>query len=156
MLSPSYDLGGETKAFLGGYPVNSSNPTVITAAGTGDATAVTGQSIDRLDYDSAVLVIGWVAALADTKSLKLAVEYQESSDNSSWDTAVALQASAAVATSSGGTVEKGVTVFDLPLKARKRYIRFNFTPDLTASGTDTASLMAIAFLGGKRVTPIAN
>jgi hypothetical protein len=155
MLNPSQDVGGSIKTFAAGYPVTGAAPIVIVAAGAGDATAVTGKSIDRMDFDSCVFVCVWAAALADTKSLKLAMEYQESADGSSWDTAVALQASSIVATSAGGTTEYGTTSFDLSLKSKKRYIRLNFTPDLTASGTDTAAVLGAIILGGKRTEPVS-
>jgi hypothetical protein len=122
----------------------------LTAAGTGDNTAVTGQSVDLIDYDGIKVVLGYKAALTDAKSLKLAVEYQESADDSSWDTAVALQASTIAVTSDGGTTEYGTVEFDLDASKLKRYVRVNFTPDLDAAGTDTALVSCIVIKGGKK------
>jgi hypothetical protein len=125
-----------------------------TAGGTGDATAVTGASIDRLGYASCSLVIDFKAVLAEDATLTYAVEYQESSDNSNWDTAVALQAATTAATGgSGGSTEQGLVQFDLNLRAKKRYIRFNFTPNLSAANTDTAISAAVAILGGADKLP---
>jgi hypothetical protein len=124
----------------------------FTAAGTGDNTAVTGQSIDRIDYGSAKFTIAYKTTLAESKHLQLAAEYQESSDDSNWDTAVSLQTIGNVVTGgTGGSTEYGELSFDLDLTGKKRYIRFNFTPNLDATGTDTAITAAIASLGGKRV-----
>ena len=124
------------------------------AAGTGDNTAVTGATIDRKNYGSCSLVIAARAVLADTKLLKIAAAYQESADGSNWDTAVALQASTTLLTgSTGGTTELGVAKFDVNLMGLKRYIRFNYTPDLDASGTDTFETTAVAILGGASVLP---
>ena len=126
--------------------------TVATAAGTGDATAVTGASIDRLGYGSLKLCVAYKTSLTADKTLALAVAYQESSDNSSWDTAVALQAST-VAETGELTAEVDEIVFDLDLGGKKRYIRFNFTPDLSHSGTDTAVVAAVATLAGAATLP---
>lgn len=148
------DVGAFVAAAKAGVTNNSGAPIAITAGGTGDNTAVTGFTIDRQDYDSVSFLILWVAALANTESLDLnSVEYQESDDGSSWDTAVSLQDDKTLATSSGGTNESGVEKIDLSLRGKKRYIRLNFTPDLSASGTDTAVLGAVAVLGGDRVLP---
>jgi hypothetical protein len=126
----------------------------IVAAGTGDNSAVTGQSIDRCAangrrYEACRLGIEFKAVLAAAATLSVAVELQESSDNSNWDTAEALQASTVAATGpgGGGTVH-GVLEFPVQLSGRKQYIRFNFTPDLSAGSVDTAVLGACAAMGG--------
>lgn len=148
-IHPLYDLDASVK------PLRASNGASIVAAGAGDNSAVTGVTIDRLGYMAAKLVLAWSATLAANKKLSLAVEYQESADGSSWDTAVVLQALAAVATDSGaGSTMRGITEFDLNLKARKRYIRFNFTPDLDAGATDTAFIHALALLAGRDTLPV--
>lgn len=124
----------------------------LTAGGTGDATAVTGATIDRDDYQSGVLAVAYKAVLTEAKTLALAVEVQESSDGSTWDTAVALRASTVAATGdTGGSTETGLVEFDIDLSGYKRYVRFNFTPDLNATGTDTAVVAAVFTLGGARI-----
>lgn len=122
------------------------------AAGTGDATAVVGATIDRLGYDSAKFIIGYKTSLTAAKTLAFAAEYQESSDGSSWDTAVALQASTVDKT---GAVTDGVgeVEFNVDLSGKKRYIRFNFTPDLSHTSTDTAVGAAVCVLGGAQTVP---
>jgi hypothetical protein len=126
-----------------------------TAGGAGDNTAVTGQTIDTDGFDGdCMLVISGKAALADTESLSIACELQESADGSSWDTAEAIETSTVVVTSAGGTTEHIARQYQVDLQgggqARKRYIRFNFTPNLSASGTDTADLSACAILSGNK------
>lgn len=119
------------------------------AGGTGDNTAITGATINRLGYSSAQFAVVAKAVLAEGKTLSLAAAYQESSDGSNWDTAVTLQASTVALTGgTGGSTEMGVVKFDLPLVARKQYIRLNITPDLNATGTDTFQVGAVAILGG--------
>lgn len=146
------DIGKSLKAFYCGAGR-------LVAAGTGDATAVTGATINRkpaagIGFDSGKLVLAWHAVLTDTKTIALAVEYQESADGSTWDTAVALLASTVVATSSGGGAASGIYTFNLDLSPRKQYIRFNFTPDLNASGTDVAEVAAVLIAGGSDVVPM--
>jgi hypothetical protein len=127
----------------------------LTAAGTGDNTAVTGATIDRRGYGSAHLVIQYKTTLTDTKTLAFAVEYQESDDGSTWDTATALQASTVALTGSSSTNALGKVEFDVDLSLKKRYIRFNYTPDLNNSGTDTAVTSATCVLGGATTKPAA-
>jgi len=155
---PKEDIGAVISCQYGGATNNSGAPLTITAAGTGDNTAVTGATIDRASYgmaQSAEVGVLWLAALQATETLDLAVEYQTSADGSTWDTAVALQASATVATGdTGGSNESGITKFSLNMSGLKRYVRVNFTPDLSASGTDTAILMSLWALGGADTLPI--
>jgi len=122
------------------------------AAGTGDNTAVEGATIDRLGYGSVRLVIAYLTSLTAAQTLSFAVEYQESANGSDWDTATALQGSTVAET---GAQTNGVDeiTFDLDLSGKKRYIRFNFTPNLSHSGTDTATGAAVAVLGGADAVP---
>jgi len=156
-VHPTTDFGNHGSPVYGGATNTTGAPLTITAAGTGDNTAVTGATVDRHTYDNPMSVLVQVlhlAALQATETLDLAVELQESSDGSTWDTAEALQASATVATGdTGGTNESGVTHFNVNLRNRKRYFRVNFTPDLSASGTDTAILMTALAFGGGQVVP---
>lgn len=125
---------------------------MATAAGTGDNTAVTGATIDRLGYESAKVTVGYLTTLTADKTLSLAIAYQESSDGSNWDTAVDLQ-TATVAKTGAVTAAVGEVSHSLDLRAKKRYIRFNYTPDLSHSGTDTAVTFAVAVLGGAEKMP---
>lgn len=144
MASPSVtrDLG----AFLTGAVVGSSEasnvPSVITAAGTGDAAKVTGETIDLVNAgDSGVLCVTGMASLTAAKTLSIAAELQESADGSNWDTAEVVYAATVVASATGENHFAKVT--SISLAARKRYIRFNLTPDLSHSGTDTADYSAV-------------
>jgi hypothetical protein len=146
-------MGAPHIADIGKYLKTAScNGISITAGGTGDNTALTGASIDRRGYGSANFVIAYKTTLAASETLSFAAEYQESSDGSNWDTATALQA-ATVAKTGAVTAGHGVVEFDVNLEGKKRYIRFNFTPNLSASGTDTAVVYGTAILGGADVLP---
>jgi len=157
MIHPSRDAAGHIKSAIVGSSTASSAPSLITAAGTGDNTKVTGETIDRKGSsgslpDSGVLAIGWQTALTNTKTLSFAVELQESSDGSSWDTAEVVQALTVVKTATSSTTYHGVTEYTIGLSSRKRYIRFNITPDLNASGTDTAVYAAVFSMSGYSIS----
>lgn len=125
-----------------------------TAAGTGDNTAVTGATINRMvagtegdQLNSGKLILSYKTTLTDTKTLSYAIAYQESADGSSWDTAVALQASTVALTGASSTDALGTVEYNVNLHDKKQYIRFNFTPDLSHSGTDVA-ISSLVFVAG--------
>lgn len=134
-----------------------------TAAGSGDNTAVTGATVDRLDSstgglaESAVFDIAWQATLAATKTLTIkTVTVDTSADGSTWTTGYLTFTDPGVVGTgaSGGSTEKGVVQLTANLTSAQRYVRVNFTPDLSASGTDTASLVAMAVLAGQDRLPV--
>ena len=127
--------------------------TAVTAGGGGDNTAVTGAIIDRAARgfpQSAVLAIPFTATLQEGETLSIAYTVQEGQASDLSDAAtLKTGTSAVVATgpSGGGTVT-GCLEVDVPLSAAGQYVRANFTPNLSASGTDTAALSAVLVLGG--------
>jgi hypothetical protein len=124
------------------------------AAGAGDNTKVTGQSNDRQGKWSGKLVISYKTTLAATKTLSFAIEHQDSADNSSWDTAV-VDLAATVEKTGALTDDYGTVVLDVNLSGRKRYTRYNITPDLSNTATDTVDWAAVLVLGGADVVPAA-
>lgn len=154
---PLNDVGDFLTGHDGCASANSGAPSLITAGGALDNVKVTGQAVDRksgsaISY-SAFIQTAYLAALSDTKSLTLAHEYQDSADNSTWNTAVVIEAATTKATSDGGTNERGVDVHKLSLLALDRYVRVNVTPDLTATGTDTCLFFTVITLGGWSQVP---
>jgi hypothetical protein len=148
-------MGAPHISNVGSYVKNvACGATRATAAGAGDNTAVTGAGIDRLGYNSAKFTVAYKTSLTAAATLSLQCEYQTSADNSSWDTAVVLQALTVVKT---GAVSAfvGDLSFNLDLESLKRYVRFNFTPDLSAGATDTVDAAAVATLGGPNALPAA-
>ena len=154
MMYPTTDLEGHIKTFACGGPTNASAPIAITAAGTGDNTAVTGQTINTLTDrgDSMVFIVHGHASLTATKVLTVAAELQESSDGSTWDTAESLYRATTVVSGTGENY--GVKETHVKLKGRKQYIRFNFTPDLDAGATDTAVVLGVAVMAGSKKLPV--
>ena len=53
----------------------------------------------------------------------------------------------------GGSTETGVAVATFDVSGANRYIRLQFTPNASASGTDTAAIQAVAILGGQKRNP---
>lgn len=129
-----------------------------TAGGSGDATAVTGIAIDRLNPSTGSLAacarfgIAWSAVLAQDKTLSLGTVLIEQSDDGTNFDATAYETftdPGVVATGgTGGSTERGITPFDVDLGNAKRWVRIKFTPDLSNTATDTASLLAFADLAG--------
>ena len=54
----------------------------------------------------------------------------------------------------GGSTETGVAVMRVDLSGVKQYFRCAVTPDLSASGTDTATFGAMFVLGGLQNMPV--
>lgn len=133
--------------------------TAATAGSTGDNTAVTGVTIDRVEIgtpQSCVVAIPFTATLAATATLSLAYTVQEGNASNMSDAAT-LQSgvSAVIATgpSGGGTVT-GTFEVSVPLMGAGRYVRVNFTPNLSAADTDTAALSAVMVFGGADRLPV--
>lgn len=139
--------------------------TSLTAGGAGDNTAVTGLALDLQTLGRPQsLVLEWtfqaVLAAAATLQIKTLV-IEDSADNSAWATYVppkpdaALAAPGVVATGpgGGGTV-RGVSRIGVNLTAARRYVRFTWTPDLSAANTDTAIVVATATFAGTDRVPL--
>lgn len=157
MMHPSTDLAGHIVTGLACRNDGAAGiPSIITAAGTGDATKETGRTIDRMQSgamaDSLVVVTLFAASLDTAETLTLAHELQESADNSTWDTAEVVQAATVVATGLDADAE-GQSVQVIDLRARKRYIRVNVTPNLSRAGTDIAVMMTAFILAGFEQSP---
>jgi hypothetical protein len=132
--------------------------TAVTAGGSGDATAVTGVIIDRAALNwpqSAVFAVPFTTTLAAAATLSLVMTVQSGENSGLSDAAtLATRANAVIATGpgGGGTVT-GCINLDVNLAGAGRYVRVNFTPDLSAANTDTAALSAVAVFGGARRLP---
>lgn len=146
-----HDPGNQRKAAIASAFVSA------TAAGSGDATAVTGLTLDRNSIgvsNTAIFRLAWEAVLAATKTLSVGtVVFQHSDDGSTWAAYTSPYGNPAdpgvVGTGgAGGSTERGVAVLPIYVGSAKRYLRMNWTPDLSASGTDTAKLVADVSLAG--------
>lgn len=138
--------------FMGAEVITIDND--ATAAGTGDATEVTGAEIDMEQYESGYIEIGYVTTLTADKTLSFETQQADcDTSGGSYTADAAVQAATVVATGAQTGLE-GIHKIDLPsetLKALKRYVKFKITPDLSHTGTDTCTWSA-TFHGIKRVT----
>lgn len=137
-----------------------------TAAGSGDATEVDGDWIDRIfDADaeggmamSAKLVIAYTTTLQHTETLKFGVQFRDATSiaGAGADDYEAAVAQTTVATGeSGGSTIKGTFEVDIDLSHAKRFIQAQVTPNLSAGGTDTAEWAAVLVLFGHNRVPIS-
>ncbi|MGK7663370.1 hypothetical protein [Marinovum algicola] len=123
-----------------------------TAGGSGDATEVTGTIFDRLSIGSptsGVLAVSYTATLAEDETLSLTYSVESGAESDLSDATVLKTGTVVLATGdTGGSTEAGIAEIDLNLLAAGRYVRADLTPDLSASGTDTAALAAVVVCGG--------
>lgn len=126
-----------------------------TAGGAGDNTAVTGVIIDRFaigNPESVVAAILWTATLGAAATLQIAYTLQSGETSNLADaTTLASAALATVATGSG--TFSGQLEANISLRGAGRYVRLNFTPDLSAANTDTAALSGVLVFGGASRLP---
>lgn len=132
--------------------------TAVTAGGAGDNSAVTGVIIDRaaIGYpESCVVAIPFTATLAATATLQVAttVQHGEASNLSDAATLTSVSATTYATGATGGSTETGTIEINVSLRGARRYVRVNFTPDLSAANTDTAALSAVIVFGGAERLP---
>ena len=130
----------------------------ITAGGAGDNAAITGTTIDRYNYGvalCAVFDIRFQATMANANTLTLkSLQIEHSPDGATWTVLTTFTDPGVVLTGAGNT-QQGVARVGTSLREAYRYIRFDFTPDLSAANTDTAILTAgVTFAGFDRLPPI--
>jgi hypothetical protein len=125
-----------------------------TAGGTGDATTVTGITINRAGGFPAAsmplslaLSIPYEAVLATSKTLSIGYAVQDSADGANWSDYQT--GSSVVATgSTAASAVSGELEVSVNLTSARQYVRANHAPDLSATQTDTAATRAVGFFGG--------
>jgi hypothetical protein len=149
-------LGADTAATI--HVVNALNATAATAGGDGDETAANGATIDLAGlgsrFNGAAFAVRANATLAESETLTLAAKIEDSADGSNWADLVASASVLTLTGGAGGSTEAGIGVVGVDLRSADRYIRVVATPDLSASGTDTASVDAVCVLTGGDVLPV--
>jgi hypothetical protein len=147
-ISLMQDIGNFIKTMFGGEAS-------IVAAGAGDNTEVNGPWIDREGFESLVASIGFTTTLTAAQTLALLGNLQDADDiagTGAADFGAALS-STVVATGAGTVV--GTQSMDFSLAGARRYVRVQWTPNLSAGATDTARLMAQYVMGGAVRSPVA-
>lgn len=130
-----------------------------TAAGAGDASTTTGATIDRMGFSSGSMpgdlagAVIYDATLASGQTLSLGYAVQDSADGANFsDYQTATYAVVATGPSGGGAVSGSFEV-GVNLSSARRYVRFNYATDLSATGTDTAVARAVGFFAGSDRLP---
>lgn len=124
-----------------------------TAGGSGDNTEVVGVIIDRAAIgwpQSCLVVIPFTATLAaaDTLSIAWDIDSGDASNLAGADVLEAATATVVAAGPSGGGTVTGELTAKVNLAGAGRYLRLNFTPDLSRANTDTAALSSVIVFGG--------
>lgn len=131
--------------------------TALTAAGSGDATTVNGSAIDTMEYkaESISFEIPCAAVLSEDKTLTVKLTVEHSSTPNSGFAAIVAEATALTLTGeAGGSSEVGVARAAVATNLCLRYVRVTALPDLSHTGTDTATMGAgVAILGGLQEVP---
>ena len=144
-------------------------PIAVTAEGSGDATTANGIAVDLLPsthggrFNSALLVIHDSSVQDTAESIALTALVQDSPNNSDWATlnfvvdGVEKTAAAVVYTHTAATdaAEHGSGHLGVDLSKADRYIRCVLNPDMSRTGTDTASVTAVWVLGNPDKIPLA-
>ena len=132
--------------------------TALTAAGSGDNTAVTGVTVDRFAAGSPLscsVLYAIAATIANTKTLSLAYKVQHGAKSDASDMAdYAVVANGVVMNGkSDGSAQTGLVKHDVDLNGALQYIRIVFTPDLSATSADTATVAPVFVFGGMAELP---
>ena len=126
--------------------------TALTAAGSGDNTAIEGTSIDLTALpthaQSVCFVLLAKATLTADKTLVVTGKVQYSSNGTDWTDAASAATLITITATGSASARLG---FDLTKGSK--YVRVYVTPDLSASGTDTASVWGAAVFGGLTEVP---
>jgi len=143
------------------------DPNTVTAGSGADNVAQNGGTIDRtalkMLHNSVKLQVPVKAVLAAGATFTGTLKIQDSADGTTWAdyTYRATGATGGSATKvltgqSGGSTEHGIVELDVDLSGARVKIRGVFTPDLSASGTDTALIGPLIFnFGGGPDQPAA-
>jgi hypothetical protein len=128
------------------------------AGGAGDDTAVVNAAgIDTKNYSSALVVVNGTTTLGDADTLNLTVATTECDTLGGTYTAKeTLSDDAVIATGdTGGSTEAGSVGYVIDLDDYERYVKFSFTPDLSAANTDTADLSYSVILCNATEQPVS-
>jgi hypothetical protein len=131
----------------------------IVAGGSGNGVAVTGITIDRTTIGMAQVAIFatlFEANLTANKTLSLSgLKVEHSTDGATWVPYVPpypnttyTQPGVVATGPTGNGIVRGTSAIEVSLSSAYRYVRFDMTPTLSNTATDTAVLMTHAHFGG--------
>lgn len=138
-------------------PVFGKVETDVTAGGSGDATEVDGAYIDVTDCESVVAVISGTTTLQEDETLAISANFQDATaigGTGVADFGTALAATVVATGGTGGTTETFAVKLSCDVSQSRGYVRLQFTPNASASGTDTAKVQMVYVRGGKNRRPV--
>jgi len=142
--------------------VRLSDHSTATAGGTGNATLVTGNTIDRMGFGgsgmpgSALMGVIFESTLGATDTLSVAFNIQNSPDGSTWTDYLDQTAQVFATGPAGGGTVKGEANIQVDLGNAMRFIRCNYTPTLSAASVDVFYGDAVGFFAGFPRIPAPN
>lgn len=122
----------------------------VTAGGSGDNTALTGDAIDTQDKNGGLLTIAGTTTLGATETLEIKtvkITHADTSDGTFTDYQDITVGEVAVG-GTGGSTETFEFNHYFVAKNTKRFIKVVFTPDLSRANTDTARVFSVVGLEG--------
>lgn len=152
---------GQTKD-MGAYikPVRAGAEVDGTAGSTGDNTEVNGAWIDMKGFESLEFVLSFTATLGSGETLALIANVQDADDingtgaaDVSTDHLSALASTVIATGESGGSTETGIYALGIDTTMCKRFVRVQWTPNLSASGTDTFKIGQLYLQAGAKYPP---
>ncbi len=151
-ISLRKNIGAYIKAVFTGDLTN------LTAAGSGDNTLVNGATVDLQANGypmSAVLAFAVKSTLVNTKTLTLSGALQTTADatNGPWTNVANFAPTVVLTGITAGTAQSATQSLSVDLNGAKRYVRAQYLPLASATGTDTANIMAVLILGGQPELP---
>lgn len=126
----------------------------LTAGAGTDNARQTGATLDLRDgfgtvrFTSLTAVVSASATLAADKTLTVTGQFEHSSDNTTWSAIGTAPALLTLTGAAGGSTGTGAAVLGCNLAEAQRFVRFAYTPDLSATGTDTAKVSVVYALTG--------
>ena len=133
---------------------------MIVAGSGADNAAVNGLVLDRVALKlprNVEISVPFTATLAANATLTLkGLKLQHSDDGAAWSDFTSFADPGVVATGpGGGGVVSGQANVAVGISGAKQYLRFVFTPDLSAASVDTVVIGALAVLAGFDRLPAA-
>lgn len=125
--------------------------TNATAGGTGDNTEVDGATVNTATAPAQAtglqFVVQAMATLAEGKTLVITANLQDSANGSAWTDITTPAVILTLTGGAGGSTETGTGVLACDLAVARQYVRIQATPNLNATGTDTATIGGVASYG---------
>lgn len=124
----------------------------LTAGGSGDNTQIKGEAIDRLKFFVTQVAVNYNATLSASETLSLngfKLQHSDTTTDGDFVDYVTLADDGVIATETG----KGTVIVNVDLDGAKKYIRVIYTPDLSATDTDTATIFSTMVLAGGESYP---